>query len=439
MNFKDTIKRIVPRQILDIVLPPYHYLLALLAALWYRFPSRHLTIIAVTGTKGKSSTIEILNAILEEAGYLTALAGTIRFKIGNNSRPNLFKMTMPGRFFIQKFLRDAVRAQATHAILEITSEGVVQSRHRFIDLDALIFTNIAPEHIEAHGSFERYLAAKLALVRALERSRKRPRIVVANADDPRGRFFLEAAVEGIVPFSLADAAPYTATPRGINMTFRGKLLTSSLPGEFNVYNLLAAILCAEALGVSADAAARGLSALPVIHGRAERIEAGLPAQAGQSFTVVVDYAHTPGSLTALYNTYRGSRLICVLGNTGGGRDRWKRPDMGKIADNYCTHVILTDEDPYDESPRGIVKEMAAPMKRRPLVIMDRRRAIRRAFSLAAEGDVVLITGKGTDPYIMGPRGAKEPWSDAAVAREELVRLIEKRAPKTKIRTKEVIQ
>ncbi len=416
MNFKQTIKYIIPGPLLRA----YHFLLAYLGALLYGFPSRRLTVIGVTGTKGKSSTVEILNSLFEEAGYITAVAGTIRFKIGNNSRPNLFKMTMPGRFFIQKFLRDAVRARVTHVILEITSEAVKQSRHRFIDLDALIFTNIAPEHIESHGSFENYLAAKLLIAEALEASPKRPRIMIANADDPRGKLFLEVNVERIIPFRLTDAAPYTATPRGINMTFRGKLLTSPLPGEFNVYNILAAASCAEAFGISLETLARALSKLDHIRGRAERIDAG------QLFTAVVDYAHTPGSLSALYSAYHGSRLICVLGNTGGGRDRWKRPEMGKIADTACAHVILTNEDPYDEDPRTIVKEMAEGMKRRPLIVMDRRRAIRRALSLATEGDVVLVTGKGTDPYIMGPGGQREPWSDARVIREELERLLHKR-------------
>ena len=145
--------------------------------------------------------------------------------------------------------------------------------------------------------------------------------------------------------------------------------------------------------------------------------------AGQDFLAVVDYAHTPDSLQALYDAFPNRRKICVLGNTGGGRDTWKRPEMGAIADAECESVILTNEDPYDENPENIVNAMASGMKRKPRIVMDRRDAIREALSLAKAGDVVLISGKGADPYIMGPHGTKTPWSDATVVREELEKLL----------------
>ena len=170
---------------------------------------------------------------------------------------------------------------------------------------------------------------------------------------------------------------------------------------------------AEALGVPLAMCAKALAALPRISGRVERIEAG------QDFLAIVDYAHTPDSLKALYSAFPNRRKICVLGNTGGGRDVWKRPAMGRIADEACAHVILTNEDPYDEDPRAIVDAMAAGMKRAPEIIMDRRSAIRAALRAARTGDAVLVSGKGTDPFIMGARGTNEPWSDARVGREEL--------------------
>jgi UDP-N-acetylmuramoyl-L-alanyl-D-glutamate--2,6-diaminopimelate ligase len=174
------IKRLIPTALLGKLQPPYHYLLSLLGALIYHFPSKEITVIGVTGTKGKSSVVEILNAIFEADGKRTALSGTIRFKIGEKSERNLFKMTMPGRFFVQKFLRDAVNAGCEIAIIEMTSEGVRQFRHTFIHLDALVFTNLSPEHIEAHGSYEKYIAAKLKLARSLQNSQKRPRFMVAR-------------------------------------------------------------------------------------------------------------------------------------------------------------------------------------------------------------------------------------------------------------------
>ncbi len=165
--------------------------------------------------------------------------------------------------------------------------------------------------------------------------------------------------------------------------------------------------------------ARALEKLKKVPGRAEKIEAG------QNFTVVVDYAHTPDSLAALYDAYKNVRKICVVSATGGGRDKWKRPIMGRIAYEQCAEVILTNEDPYDENPVQIVEDIAHGMEKRPEIIMDRREAIRRALEVARAGDVVLITGKGTDPSICGPRGTQIPWSDAHVAREELEALSKK--------------
>ena len=178
-----SIKKVVPKSVFDFLRPIYHYKLALLGTLVYRFPSRKIKVVGVTGTKGKSSVVEILAAILEKAGFKVASQSTVRFKIGKEIRRNLFKMTMPGRFFIQKFLRQAVGAKCDYAVIEITSEGARQYRHKFIALDALIFTNLAPEHIESHGGYEKYLDAKLSIARALSKSSKKTKFMIANADD----------------------------------------------------------------------------------------------------------------------------------------------------------------------------------------------------------------------------------------------------------------
>src|SRR3989344_6056059 len=158
-------------------------------------------------------------------------------------------MTMPGRMFLQKFLRQAKRAGCQYAVIEMTSEGVKQYRHAFIDIDMLIFTNITPEHLESHGSFEKYLAAKLELARTLEKSRKKNRTIIANADDPHGKQFLEARVEHTIPFSLRDAESYIVRERGISLTIDRTKIESPLLGLFNIYNILAAALCAKQLGV----------------------------------------------------------------------------------------------------------------------------------------------------------------------------------------------
>ena len=410
---KNVIRSLLPASLLSA----YHLVLAYAGAIVYRFPSRKLVVIAVTGTKGKSSVVELVAELLRASGKQVASASTIRFCVGAQCERNLFKMTMPGRFFLQHFLRRAVDAHCTHAVIEMTSEGVLQYRHKGVELDALVFTNLQPEHLERHGGFEAYADAKLSLARALAGSPKRPRIVVANLDDAYGQKFLDTPVEAKAPFSLHDAEPYNTDDKNVRFVWRGELFTVPLPGEFNLKNCLAALALCEALGLSVQDMKRALEHVTQIDGRAQRIERGQP------FAVIVDYAHTPDSLKALYEAYKNKKIIGVLGSTGGGRDAWKRPAMGAIADEYCASAYLTNEDPYDEDPQAIVDAVAKGFSRiTPTVVLDRRAAIAAALREAKEGDAVLITGKGTDPYIMGPRSTKQEWSDAEVATEELERL-----------------
>ncbi len=391
----------------------YHFVLAYLGAALYGFPSERITLIGVTGTKGKTSTTEYLSAIFERAGKRTALVNSIRFKVGERSEPNTDRMSMPGRFFLQSFLAKALEEGCEVAIIEMTSEGARQHRHRFLDLDAFLFLNLAPEHIESHGSFEKYADAKYELARQLLRSKKRPRFMVANADDAQSARYLTLPVEFPLPFSLSTCEPFSAGDDGGSFHFGNTDMHVHLPGVFSLENALAAAAIARAFGIEESVIREGLDSVVRIPGRAEEI------CEGQDFLVVVDYAHTPDSLTALYDAYKGRRSICVLGATGGGRDIWKRPVMGEIAERMCEHVILTNEDPYDEDPRSIIEQLARNMKKNPDIVLDRREAIARALSLARSGDAVLITGKGTDPTIQGRRGTATPWSDAGVAREEL--------------------
>jgi len=407
-------RKIIPKSIFKKAQPVYHYLLALAGAFYYKFPSRKIFIVAVTGTKGKTSVTELINEILNEAGHKTALLNTIHFKIGDKEERNLFKMTMPGRFFIQRFLHNAVANKCKYVVMEMTSEGVKQFRHKFIALDTLVFTNIAPEHIESHGSFENYLNAKLEIAKALEKSPKKNKTVIANTYDEYGGKFLNIKVPNKIPLSVKNAEPYMLSERFTEITFDGLKMHSKLVGEFNIYNTLSAMHFAKTQNIDTQTIRSAVEKFTGAKGRVERVEEG------QNFTVIVDYAHTKESLEALYNAFDKSDKICVLGNTGGGRDKWKRPDMGAVADKHCKHIILTNEDPYDEDPMEIIKEMATGIKEQtPEIILDRREAIKKAFTLAQENDIVLITGKGTDPYIMEARGEKTPWSDVEVAKEEL--------------------
>lgn len=421
-TIRTIIKKLVPRAIFQFFQPYYHFLLAYIGALKYHHPAKKLLVIGVTGTKGKSSTTEIIGHLLRASGKKVATLSTIQFSIGDQAEPNLFKMTMPGRFFVQHFLRQAVDAGCTHAVVEMTSEGAKQFRHRFIDIDALVFTNLTPEHIESHGSFEKYKQAKLSIAAAVATSPKRPRYIVANTDDASGQDFLAFPIEHSLPYSLSDLTLYSLHKDSVSFVLEGVTMRVPLVGLFNVYNTLAAITIVRALGVSLETIANALRDLPPLRGRVEQFSS--PANAVKHLTAVVDYAHTPDSLTKLYEAFPNKHKVCVLGNTGGGRDTWKRPEMGAIAEKFCNYIILTNEDPYDEDPKNIVTAMqkgmteAAPVE----IIMDRRAAMAHAVDIAPPDSYVLISGKGTDPYIMGPKGTKTPWSDAQVVTELLAAL-----------------
>ncbi len=426
-TFLTILRRMIPKRFFQLFQPRYHRALALLGAIRYNFPSGKLCVIAVTGTKGKSTVTELIASILEEAGYTVALSNTIRFKVGDSSEPNLYKMSMPGRFFMQRLLAQAVQAGCTHAVIEMTSEGARMHRHAHIELDALVFTNLSPEHIESHGSFEAYRDAKLLLRDALITSHKQKRVVVANKDDAHGALFLEVP-EDVErrPYSLKQADPHNENERGVLLTFEGVSIYSPLVGLFNVYNILAAATLARTLGITPEVIKRGVEKQILVKGRVEKVDEG------QHFFAVVDYAHTADSLEKLYTAFKHERKICVLGSCGGGRDAWKRPEMAKVAERYCDEIILTNEDPYDEDPEKIVRDMVRGIeKKKPTIIMNRRLAIRRAFEIARPHDAVLVTGKGTDPYIMGRNGSKTPWSDEQVMREELRALLSRSATRAK--------
>lgn len=415
-----TLKKLIRPLIPTPVLLQYHRALAKCGAIFYGQPSRHLLVIAVTGTKGKTSTTEMTNAVFEAAGYKTALLNSVRMKTAGVSLPNPAGRSMPGRFFIQRFLARALRAGCTTAIIEMTSEGARQYRHRDIELDALAFINLAPEHIESHGSLKAYADAKFEIGLQLARSSKRPRVIVANADDAESARYLALPVEKRISFSVSRNAPLHADDTGGYFTFKGARISTAFPGEFSLKNALAAAELGHAFGITPETIARGIAGLTRIPGRAERIECG------QDFAVVVDYAHTPDSLKALCEAYGAHRRICVLGSAGGGRDTWKRPVIGRIAEENAELVILTNDDPYDEDPDKIIREIVAGMTTKPVILPDRRAAIREALRAARAGNVILITGKGIDP-IAGPGGKKIPWNDVDVAREELERFLREKA------------
>ena len=299
-------------------------------------------------------------------------------------------MTMPGRFKIQKFLRQAVKADCKYAILEITSEGIKQYRHKFINFDVAVFTNLSPEHIEAHGGFEKYKKAKAELFKITKK------IHIINLDDKNAEYFWKIPAEKKIGYRADDIKKFLP----INL---------KLPGKFNLYNAIAAIKTAMSQGISLETCKKALEKVEGIPGRMEIV-------IKEPFTVIVDYAHIPASLEKVYETIKNSlvndsSMVCVLGSCGGGRDKWRRPVLGKLAAGYCREIIVTNEDPYDEKPMEIIEQVASGIKNYEVGIMkilNRREAIKKAldfFGVSRDEIVVKIVCE-EKKGLFGMEGAK---------------------------------
>lgn len=432
MMMKKFLRKIIPKSWFNV----YHRALAGLAAFVYGYPSRQMAVIGVTGTGGKSTVINLIGRILEEAGHTVGWTTTFNFKIAEREWTNTTKMTMLGRFALQKMLQQMVKAGCRYAIVETSSEGILQSRHLGIDYDVAVFNNLHREHLERHGGFEKYREAKGKLFTRLTARRKniagRPvqKISVVNLDDTQAQYFLQFPADEYYGFTAAE--PAQTWPAMIKVVRATKINLHDagaefevadspykihLLGRFNVVNALAAVTVAISQGVDLVTCGRALGKIISLAGRMEVVNS-------DPFTVVVDYAHTPDEVEAVYKTFKknNQRLICVLGAAGGGRDKWKRPEFGRIADNYASEIIVTNEDPYDEDPQQIIEQVAAGAVRHVVhKILDRREAIKLAINLAQPGDAVIITGKGSEQCIMGPHGQKIPWDDRQVVREILAR------------------
>ena len=426
------------------VLAGFHWLEAWLSAIAYGFPSQQLIVISVTGTNGKSTTVNYLAKVLSQTGSKVGFVSTANIYDGKDEWINKWKLTMPGRFHLQHLLRQMVRNGCRYAVLEISSEGLIQYRHAGINFDVAMFTNLTPEHLERHGGFANYKKAKGMLFKYLTRLARKtlngkvqPKIIVANEDDEQAGYFLSFAADkkntyGVNPVETRRASSHPTTqiiatdvniqPWSSSFTVEGQRFEVKMGGQFNVYNALAAVAVGRALGLSLAQCAFGVSALTAMPGRMERIEAG------QDFIALVDYAPEPESMRQLQSALAHiphQRIIHVLGSAGGGRDKSRRPVLGRLAAEHADIVIVTTEDPYDEDPQVIIEQVAAGTRAvghgELIIEPDRRLAIRRAVALAQAGDLVLVTGKACEQWICWENGRKEPWDDRVMLREELER------------------
>ena len=410
----------------------YHKVMAIAANLYYRFPSRHLNVIAVTGTKGKTTTTNLIANVLTEAGYKVGMTSTVKFRVGDMEWTNSTKITTLGPFVLQKLLRQMVNEGCSHAAIEVSSHAILQNRIWGVNIDTSVFTNIGEDHLDYHGGFENYLRAKGLIFDRLNRSARKARIqkiAILNKDDPHFSYFDQFLADRKYVYGMGGGTVFatdtqmkpTGTSFVLHVPNNSTEVNLKIPGEFNVYNALAAAAVGLANNINVSTLKDALEKASVIPGRFESVEVG------QKYNIIVDYAHTAESLENLLEMYKGlsrGKLYAVFGATGGGRDKGKRPKMGAVADKYADYVIVTDDDPYEENEWKIIEDVSAGIKRKEgenfWKIPSREEAVKLVLTLAREDDTVVVAGKGAEEIQM-VHGKSIPWDDRKVIRSLLSR------------------
>jgi len=415
-----------------------------LAAAFFGFPGRKMTVIGVTGTDGKTTTCNLIYQILQKAGYRTGLISTVNAIIGNEVLDTGFHVTTPDAQDVQSYLAKMAGAGLTHAVLETTSHGWAQHRVDACEFDIGVVTNITHEHLDQHGSFENYRAAKARLFQSLEKTLPKPqgnpRLAILNKDDSSYEYLSNLITGPKTSYGLGPGASIRAEkvlyqPTGIRFDAVGEgfrfPVTSPLIGSFNVSNCLAALAVAlKGLNIAPAVIVDGIASMPGIPGRMERISLGQP------FAAIVDFAHTPNALKVAIETVRkmtSGRVIVIFGSAGL-RDKQKRRMMAEVAAQLADISILTAEDPRSESLDAILEEMASGARSKGGVegrsfwrIADRGEAIRRAVFMAEPEDVVMACGKGHEQSMCF--GATEyPWDDRVAMRAALAEYLHVNGP-----------
>jgi UDP-N-acetylmuramoyl-L-alanyl-D-glutamate--2,6-diaminopimelate ligase len=402
----ETVRSLVPDSLVNLL---FHFPLAFLAVLFYRYPARHLKVIGVTGTDGKTTTANLIHHLFLRAGKKAALVSTIAAKIGRQEIPTGFHVTSPHPWKLQRLLREIADKGYQLVVLEATSHGLDQHRLFGSNFNVGVMTNVTHEHLDYHQTYQRYLEAKAKLFRGVK-------IAVLNRDDQSYQFLVTKLQRSkgakIITYGLKHQADFTP------QRFKFKTF---LPGEYNQYNCLAAIATVSSLGVAAEKIRQGMISFKGLTGRMEAIDEG------QDFKVYVDFAHTPNALKNVLATLKEKkkgRLLVVFGSAGE-RDKEKRPKMGETATQLADIVILTAEDPRTEEVDAIIDQISQGCQkaggvegktfyRRP----DRTKAIQFAIKKAAKDDLIVICGKGHEKTMCFGR-TEYPWSDQEAVRKAL--------------------
>lgn len=421
---KQALKAIVPKAILKKLLNPYHWLESFIANVRYGFPARDMYVVMITGTNGKTTTVSYLGSILNEAGHKVGVCSTAYFEINGKRIANDLNFTVTNPFKLQAMLKQMKQAGVDHLVLEVTSHALEQHRVWGVPCDVAVMTNLTQDHLDYHGTMEKYAAAKGKLFA------RKPKFIVLNRDDAWFDFFNTfPAGEQKMTYGTHDQADARISyvklhKKGSDVRLKIDHATdlefvTKLPGKFNVYNATAAATAAYVMRVDTEHIVNGVEGVVSVPGRLERIDMGQP------YDVIVDYAHTPDALENLLETLKHltrNRLILVFGATGD-RDRAKRPIMGEIAAKLADRIFITDEESYSEDPtqiRHMLMEgiVAGGGGSKTEEIADRKEAIKKALETARRGDTVVVTGMGHEQYRI-INGKREPWHEPSVIQELL--------------------
>ncbi|GGG10268.1 UDP-N-acetylmuramoyl-L-alanyl-D-glutamate--2,6-diaminopimelate ligase [Paenibacillus abyssi] len=415
----------------QIIVKDCRLAMAVLSDHFFDHPSRRLRLIGVTGTNGKTTTTYLIERILADAGHSPGVIGTIEMRYDNKTYP--MSGTTPEALELQRYLADMADAKSDYCVMEVSSHALEQGRVKGCHYRTAIFTNLTQDHLDYHGTMEQYAAAKGLLFSRLGNTYDEPsgsgQFAVLNADDQASAAFARLTAAEAVTYGVDHEADVRATDiritsRGTTFkvkTFRGEAdISLRMVGKFNVYNALAAITAGLIEGISLERLKQSLEQVPGVPGRVEGVDAG------QSFAVIVDYAHTPDGLENVLSAvkeFAPKRVLCVFG-CGGDRDRTKRPLMGQIAAKYADYVFVTSDNPRTEDPAQILKDIEAGLQEQQVdsnryeFIIDRREAIQKAVEMASPDDVVLIAGKGHETYQIIGRDTID-FDDRLVAKEAI--------------------
>lgn len=411
------VKKVVPTGLFKTIEPYGHLGEAVVAQGLSGFPAKGLKVIGVTGTDGKTSTVTYIAQLLKGAGYKTAYITTVEadYGDGKGAIANNTRLTTTGALSLVKTLKRVKKNQVEWLVLETSSHALAQHRVWGIPYTIAVMTNLSPEHLDYHQTFNKYRAAKIALFRQTDRNRKGMRLGIINADDGNAQYFAKA-IKNTITYGVmhGDLRALNVKTNQTGSSYTAKIGNDSyqinlqIPGGFNVYNSLATIAVARAIGLSKAQIEKGIADIKAVAGRMTVVDAG------QDFSVIVDYAHTPDSFEKLFKEIKPvtkGRIITVFGSAGR-RDLAKRPLQGQMAGKYSDIVIITEEDDRDMDGQAIMSEIAAGAKKAGktegnnlFLVHKREEAVERAISLAKAGDTVLLLGKGHETSILynGPK------------------------------------